>query len=163
MGKFVLTPQWDAVESFQGDTANVAVSDEIGMKWGVIDKKGAYVVKPQHRRKPFFSEGLAVVCESTSRWRKDASGGEHSIMKCGFIDNHGNMAIDPQWEAALPFRQGLAAVVLGDIVTGKWGFIDKSGRYVIDPQFDDVSYFSEGLAAVRIGDSETGKWGFIAR
>jgi hypothetical protein len=140
------------------------VTDEIVIKWGVIDKKGEYVVKPEHYSEVSFYEGIAKVCESTSRWQKDVNGKNiFRISNCGFIDNQGKMAIDPQWEDALFFSQGLAAVRLGDILTGKWGYIDKAGKYVINPQFDDVSYFSEGLAAVRIGDSETGKWGFIAR
>jgi len=169
-GHLKLATQWDKAYRFENGIASVAVIDEtdkiIGAvkKWGIIDKKGGYVVKPEHYSELFFSEGLAEVCESTSRWKKDVNGKDiFPISNCGFIDNHGIMAIDLQWESAFSFSQGLAAVRLGDILTGKWGYIDKAGKYVINPQFDDVSYFSEGLAAVRIGDDETGKWGFIAR
>jgi hypothetical protein len=59
------------------------------------------------------------------------------------------------------FREGLAAVRLGDDKTGKWGFIDKAGKEVIPCKYDITSGFSDGLAAVRLGDGKTGKWGFI--
>ena len=72
-------------------------------------------------------------------------------------ENTGKFVINPQFDNALDFSEGLAAVRIGEIVTGKWGFIDKQGKIVINPQFDDAKSFRGGLAAVKVG----GKWGFI--
>ncbi|MBL8422629.1 MAG: WG repeat-containing protein [Candidatus Accumulibacter phosphatis] len=69
--------------------------------------------------------------------------------------------INPQFDAVTAFREGLAAVRVGDDETGKWGFIDKQGNMVIPPHFDSVRAFREGRAAVRIGYDNSGKWGYI--
>lgn len=68
---------------------------------------------------------------------------------------------DDIWLGA--FKEGLAAVQIGDSETGKHGFIDKRGKFVINPQFDYAFAFSEGLAVIRVGDDKTGKWGYIGR
>jgi hypothetical protein len=72
------------------------------------------------------------------------------------------------------FRDGLAAVRIGDDNAGKWGFIDTQGRIAVNPQFESVfsvsdkttrigsrleGEFNQGLAAVKAA----GKWGYIAR
>ena len=97
-------------------------------------------------------------CEQIEERAKTAT-----ILKTPAItEQTGRFTINPQFSEAYPFREGLAAVRIGDSKTGKWGFIDKQGKMVINPQFDHVTFegtFSEGLAGVRIG----GKWGYISR
>jgi len=63
------------------------------------------------------------------------------------------IAIQPKYDFAKEFKEGLAAVKVGD----KWGFIDKTGKEVIKPKYENVYGFNEGLAAVRLGK----KWGFV--
>src|SRR6266850_1263365 len=52
----------------------------------------------------------------------------------GYIDKKGQVVINPQFDAAFPFSDGQAGVVLG----GKWGLIDKTGKYVLKPQFEQL-------------------------
>src|SRR5260221_9963380 len=70
------------------------------------------------------------------------------------------LAIAAQYAYAGPFKEGLAAMQVGDEKTGLWGLINTSGKSVIPAQCDSVQVFSDGLCAVRIGGEE-GKWGFI--
>lgn len=42
----------------------------------------------------------------------------------------GKFVINPQFAEAYSFREGLAAVKVGDEKTGKWGFIDTKGLFV---------------------------------
>ena len=60
-----------------------------------------------------------------------------------------------QYDEARNFKEGLAAVKIGD----KWGYIDTAGQTVIGFLYDEAKDFSEGAAAVQ----RNGKWGFIAR
>lgn len=146
-GTIVIPLQFDAV-AVQGFSEGLCAV-EIGGKWGYIDETGNYVVPPQfedyvgrYSAGP-FSQGLAGVY----------SGG-----KAGFIDKQGQFVINPQFNAVSSFREGLAAVAIGEHSWNeKWGFIDKHGRYGINPQFDSADNFAEGLAAVQLGN----KWGYI--
>ena len=73
----------------------------------------------------------------------------------------GKFVINPQFDEAYSFREGLAAVKVGDEKTGKWGFIDTNGNFAIPPQFDLAGGFYEGLARVGIGQLPNIKWGYV--
>ena len=72
----------------------------------------------------------------------------------GFIDTTGKYVAIPQFSQVTSFKEGLAAVCVGNCESdgdGKEGYIDKTGRFVINPQFDSAYVFSNGLAQVEIG------------
>jgi hypothetical protein len=138
---YAVEPQFDDVTGFQEGLAFVKVGD----KWGVIDKTGKEVVKPQYDDPEYFAysfiEGMAQVSKD-GKW--------------GYIDKTGKEIVSPQYELfGGDFSDGLAAI----FVDGQFGYINKSGDEVIEPQFDEASDFSEGLAVVR--DSDTGYISFI--
>lgn len=72
----------------------------------------------------------------------------------GYVDADGREVIAPQFLAALPFREGLAAVR----VAAGWGYIDATGRWVVRPAYVDATSFAQGRAAVR---DLSGAWGYI--
>ena len=79
-----------------------------------------------------------------------------------FSDRLGQFVISPQFDFAAPFREGLAAVRIGDKKTGRWGFIDKQGKMVIALQssWHSAYHFSDGLAHVELrGDKR--RWGYV--
>ncbi len=121
------------------------------------------VINPQFEATNSFSDGLAEVRI-----------GDVTSGKWGYIDKTGKVVINPQFSGGDfglfdagklisfgSFREGLAAVRIGDEKSGKWGFIGKDGRFVINPQFDEVFPFNEGLAVVRVGDNGTSRFGYI--
>jgi hypothetical protein len=71
------------------------------------------------------------------------------------------MVIEPRFGQSSVFHLGIAAVLIGDVKTGKWGFIDKQGKMVIEPQFKAIDDFHEGLAAVQVDDGKKTMWGFV--
>lgn len=64
--------------------------------------------------------------------------------KEGFMDARGNVVIAPRFDDVTHFREGMAAVAVGD----KWGYIDRTGKLVIPPRWKEVASFSDGVAAV---------------
>jgi hypothetical protein len=61
-GKYVINPQFDAVEPFFGEFAAIRVGDDKTGKWGYIDKAGKYVINPQFdEAHAFAANGLARV------------------------------------------------------------------------------------------------------
>jgi hypothetical protein len=108
-------------------------------KLGYINGQGEMIIPPQFEDWPFsqFSEGLAPVSVGVGE-------------KFGYIDMTGAMVIQPRFDGAVPFSDGLAAVV-GD--NGLWGFIDKTGAVVVPIQYDQCpGPFSEGLCTVMVDE-----------
>ena len=105
-------------------------------KWGYLDDKGIYRIKPIFELAMPFKEGLAAVSLSK---------------KFGFIDGSGRPVIRFQFDNARNFCDGLAAVmIVNQNMTNKWGYIDKTGHFIIEARFDDASDFSNGSAEVTL-------------
>ncbi|MFH0975174.1 MAG: WG repeat-containing protein [Spirochaetota bacterium] len=105
-------------------------------KWGYLDDKGFYKIRPQFEMALPFKEGLALISVCN---------------KYGFIDEKGKPVIRPQFDEARSFSESLAAVMIYDQKSNKkWGFIDKTGNFVVFPQYDDVTDFRDLEAQVKL-------------
>lgn len=117
-------------------------------KWGFINRKGQWVIKPQFGQALHFSDGFAPVLfgdEETGKW--------------GYINLRSEIVIKPQFEYAHYFdNHGTAKIRVGK-VNGKYGWIDKAGQYALPPIYDFAGLFINDLAVVGIGQ----KWGVIDR
>jgi hypothetical protein len=108
-------------------------TNEDGIKFGYIDKHGAYLVAPVYDNAEKASDGRALV----------ETGG-----KFGYIESsNGSLTIAPQYDEALSFSEGLAAVRQGSM----WGYIDVAGELAIAFQFDSAGPFHDGTATVSSG------------
>ena len=83
----------------------------------------------------------------------------------GYIDASGRLVVPAKFEAAGPFREGLAYVTLDKQEKQRAGFIDTRGRWAIKPVLDPCpemfgSYeFREGLSPVAFGAKWNGmRW-----
>ncbi|WDF63583.1 WG repeat-containing protein [Flavobacterium sp. KACC 22763] len=118
-------------------------------KFGFVDFKGQWVLKPLFDKAKGFSQNLAPVC-LRGKW--------------GYTNLTGECIVQPTYTDAEPFSEnGLAAV---KNLNG-WGFIDKTGNLVIPTDYEisavfgnytrDEKGFVNGLARVK----HKGKWGFL--
>jgi hypothetical protein len=116
---------------------------ETGGKWGFIDERGNWVVKPQYFMVWDFGEnGLAPVTKSFNG-------------DIGFIDVSGEWAIPTKYawlrnsaDHDPAFSSNGLAAVCGDAITQDYGYINKNGDWVIKPQYPHAWRFAEnGLAA----------------
>lgn len=127
-----------------GDDGRAIVRVEIAegvKKYGVIDRKGHYLITPQ------FAE-----------MKKD---GDRYLIRIdefdedyGFCDENGKIVINPQFGNAWVFNgSDLCLVSIND----EFGYIDRKGHFVINPQFEGASPFMEDCALASSG----GKIGLI--
>jgi hypothetical protein len=212
-GKIVIEPRFDHADEFhdgfavvrmdtgsESDTNSNAVigtvrSDSLRFKhgkhkYGFINHRGEYIIKPVYDYADRFSEGLAMVLVGNSdtgvygyvnatgkvviepkypyigftRDDLNFSDGLAPVKidrKIAFIDFRGEIAFKTNYDHAWQFSEGMAAVRKGLVNTGRYGYIDNTGNTVIDPKLLGALPFREGLAGVRIEGWAKHIWGFI--
>ena len=159
----------------------LAIARDKNYRFGIMDKTGKFVVKPQFvspkgdmdvYAKPSFPDGLELMsldgtlADKETNWRGGIIGGTWVYI------NQGGQFVIQQQEAisARQFSEGLAAIDKGRWngetmqSIDRWGFINRKGKFVIAPQFEDVGYFSEGLAPARLPSPDVSshlKYGYI--
>ena len=134
----VLKFQYIDATPFKNGVAFVRTSKKDLSEWGVIDKKGRYLIKPQSGIKPSSlyveEDGVSALIMFNPRG-----------LYYGFMDLSGKILIPTVYRRALNFSEGLAVVSEGKLM----GFIDTQGDWVIPPSFESVRSFSGGYAPFR--------------
>lgn len=153
------------------------VCNELGDKYGYVNKDGDVVIPYQFDDAGRFHNGLAgvevggkngfinpqgeyVIEPLYSVCRYFERGGDHVPFRqngvWGILAKDGRVTCPPTFEAMGIFAEGL----VGARVNGVWGFVNAEGAWVIEPSFDDAQYgFSEGIAGVCRGEW----WGGVNR
>lgn len=155
MGRFVIAPEYDSVDSFSEGLARVSVSRQAGST-GYIDKQGRIAIPPRLSYGSSFHEGrAAVIIDGPCRFANGGSCGRAEFeptepqasydCRYAFIDKSGKPVSSLRFDDAQDFSEGLAPVRIGRA----WGYVDRSGEIAISPKFEFAGTFSEGLATVR--------------
>lgn len=135
-GVWVIPPSFEQALPFEANGLAKVMQDG---KFGVIDKKGCFVVKPVYQMISPFQDGMAMV-QTEQDW--------------GFIDERGAfIAMPGTVESGQLFKEGLAGIQ----INGQWGFLNRKGQIAVPAAFDSVHEFENGLAAVVINN----KWGYV--
>lgn len=104
----------------------------MGDKWGYIDHRGEFEIKPRFSHAHIFFNGLAPVQN------------EHG--KFGYINTSGEYKIPPTFDVAVPFSSHGEAIINKN---GKWGTISITGEFLIPPEFDKIGTSFTGVRAVQ--------------
>ena len=146
-----------------------------GVKWGFIDNKGDFIIKPQYdNANDFQANGLAVV-------------GSNNLL--GIIDKTGKFIVEPKYGSINEFSEGRAAVVdnegfkiideRGNILTLKaysfigtfrngrvlfagtdpkgnylYGYLDRQGKEIIPMKYESGTDFNDGKAVVKVKNNQ---------
>ena len=145
----IYPPIYTLTEDFNDGYASVAESD---YRWGVIDRKSAWIVKPTYANLGIYSEGLMSFRASSNKW--------------GFINLQNKVMISPSWDSTGGFYQGRALVCNGskfrnDSLIQKCGFIDSSGEIVIPLIYDYAEDFNSNLALACKGIGSKQRCGYL--
>ena len=121
-----------------------AFSDGLGLvkeggKYGYVNAKGEYVIKPQFDEARSFKNNYAAV-----GIRRNGQ------ILWNFINKQGNKKLMSfNCLEVYDFNEGLAAF---KDTNGKWGFIDTEGTIVIGEIYESTSSFIKGFALVKMGN-----------
>jgi hypothetical protein len=110
-----IAPQFEAARNFH---RGVAIVKENGL-WGLIDKKGGWVVRPAFEDVTAGQGGLFGV-QRGALW--------------GFIDTKGVTVIQPKYEAVDSFEGGVAPAKKN----GLWGYITTTGKTDIPFDYSEL-------------------------
>jgi hypothetical protein len=143
-----------------------------GSKWGYINSKGKFVLKPIYEQAGDFQEGIAIV---------------RLKGLTGVIDSKGYFIVKPKYDTIHPFSEGRATVIdqqgfkiidesgkelttkaytfIGEYKEGRvlfsvtyekgknlYGFLNRRGKEVIPASFLTASDFKEGKSVVKLKD-----------
>lgn len=183
-GNVICRPSFSQIGVPYFDLKSEPVPAAKGRKWGFINTKGEWVVRPQFEYADYFHNGLAKVIVKG---------------KTGYIRQDGTMAIEPRFEEgddfldtitvvrgyfqnkfqnlyintcgkilweekfcfAWPFQDGIAEGSTCKFNEGEeqlWGAIDANGEYLFTPQFKSPPEFLNKSAALAEKDS---LWGIL--
>jgi Protein of unknown function (DUF3298)./KWG Leptospira. len=117
-----------------------------GVKWGYIDNKGDFAIKPKYDFAYSFGEnGIAIVKEKNFY---------------GIVDQLGRYVLQPKYDSIDEFSEGRAAAVYKDI----FKVIDESGKELTNKPYTFIGRFKEGRATASVTDMQ-GKslYGYLDR
>ena len=131
-GKVVIQEQFYNAENFAGGIAVVAEEKDGNFRYGVIDKKGNFLI--DYQKKWLSNMGEGRVCfynDNTSKF--------------GMMDKNGNELVSAKYDDILPFTCGLALVEKN----GKGGYINTKGEEVIPCRYYSAGYFYDDVVFVQ--------------
>lgn len=151
-----------------------------GNKYGFVDKKGKFVIKPKYDNASPFEEDMARVGKAglygfvneqgkevvplKYRYVSDFSYGYAAVKETNgaayFIDKAGNKFGNETYKDVHVFSEGMAAVANK---SGLYGYIDKEGKQLIGFQYNTASQFSGMRAVVGKKDGKVTKYGYIKK
>lgn len=151
-----------------------------GRKWGFINPKGEWVVRPQFEYAGYFHNGLAkvIVKGKTGYIWKDGSiaieprfdGGDNFYdtitlvlenKKSQYINTHGEILFGERFCYPWTFQDGIAegsTCMFNDGEEELWGAINANGEYLFTPQFKSPPEFLNKSTALAEKDS---LWGIL--
>ena len=133
-GEVVIPANFVSASAFANGIAVVSVSDSIGLRDGVINEKGEYLVELQENTLENLGEGLVSFIDSD--W------------KYGIWDKTGNIILSATYDDIYPFTCGLALVQKD----GKYGAINTKGEVVVPVKWSYLISFRDNVAWATMDD-----------
>lgn len=124
-----------------------------GRKYGFVNTKLKWIIKPIYDKVEKFREGLAKV-QINNEWSFIDYSGQVVINK-DILNSKNQIKISDTYEFSTGFYEGLAIVKTKQGL----GYIDKVGNWVIEPNFIDAQPFKDGIARVKISGKKG--WNYI--
>lgn len=179
-GNVICRPSFSQIGVPYFDLKSEPVPATKGRKWGFINTKGEWVVRPQFEYAGDFHNGLAkvIVKGKTGYIRQDGTmaieprfeGGDYFFdtitlvfenNQSQYINTRGEILFGEKFCYAWPFQDGVAEGSTCEFNEGEeelWGAINANGEYIFTPQFEEPPRFLNNTTALAMKDR---LWGVI--
>lgn len=179
-GNVICQPTFSQIGAPFFDFKSGPVPATKGRKWGFINTKGEWVVRPQFEYAGYFHNGLAkvIVKGKTGYIRKDGTiaieprfdSGDNFYdtitlvlenEKSQYINTHGEILFGERFCYPWTFQDGIAegrTCMFNEGEEELWGAINANGEYLFTPQFKSPPDFLNKNAALAEKDS---LWGIL--
>ncbi|MGL4598277.1 MAG: WG repeat-containing protein, partial [Bacteroidia bacterium] len=145
-GKMMIEPKYDLALPFQNGRAYVCFRD----KWGIIDKKGNWVVQPVLDWPPSMTDGFERNRRRSYMYLDSYPNGK---VKEPYVDNlHYDVPYGKTIEM-YQFNEGMGVIYSN----GRYGVVDTTGKIIVPPVYNTIRTYKQGVAAVELNE----RWGFI--
>ncbi len=122
---------------------------QVAGKFGVINSKGEWLMRPEHEYLVQYSRGKAVCGKKILRRNTESyyEEGDYqdSVIAFGVIDESGTWIIDATYDFLQLSEDGS---VLYTDVHGKYGFLNSDGTVLLRAEYDYASLMHEGVAVI---------------
>ncbi len=145
-GKIVRTPRYAEIRHFKGGLAMVAIEDNEGKKWGVINHKGKEVIPTQYNYLAGNYDSSMFSVGSTS------IAGNKGTMMFGVLNAAGKQVIPLKYVAMRQSADGVYALRSAD---EQWQLFSQEGKPMGAGRWEDLKDFGKSYVIGRKGH----KWG----
>ena len=136
-GSFVINPIYLSAYNFNSSSLAVVQVQE---GFGLINKKGEYVLEPNYNSISDFKENRAIFVLNDYM---------------GVINEKGNIITNKKYNFISDYNEGRAVIgISSNEGNYKYGYIDLEGNEVIPPIYSEATSFNDGGALVKIKDKE---------
>lgn len=174
----VLSKAYSYLYDYSDGRVKFCVQNGDDYLYGLLDKDGNEVVKPEYKSIGCFEKGVAAAGVGDKYILIDKNGKKLSDISCqfvsdisdgliaymsksdgsqegsfGYMDMTGEVVIKPQYRSGEGFINGTAVVNTAnysDSDINKFGLIDKNGNFLIEPKYNEIIQLGEGMLAVGI-------------
>ena len=154
LGKVLIKPQYDYIESVSMGLYRVNVGGKSGIlggieggQWGLVDSLGKVLINPQYETINYDSRGFYKV---TLRNKE----GFVKSLKWGINNTEGTEIISPMYEEIISTNHSELLIVKK---SEKWGVVNARGEEKITIIYDEIIDKKDGFFQV----NRSGKWGLI--
>jgi hypothetical protein len=180
-GKVKIPTKFEGLGEFSD---NVAFA-ESEAKWGLINRKGEYILKPEFQDVRDFENGLAWVIQNCTKWIvSDCDRG-----KWGLINNKGEILIYPKYDGVLseeaPYIPRIFGRPAGELMHDnsyfgkdgfarvyvenddpfnrirKYGIVNKDGKEIVSPEYYKIGFFQNEIAPFAMSGGKGIYYGLI--
>lgn len=136
-GKYLVTPEFDAINEFVNGYAIVS-RDNL---YGFINTKGELIIPPEYEDVSSFNNGVAIAKKSGLY---------------GYIQTNGRFIIPAIFDSVKPFNEDDRAVIT---YKGKQGVINRNGSYFLKPVYKKLIFVENNMIVLQ--DHATKMYGLI--